>query len=261
MYSKLARPQTAAGLVAVLFVGAGYMAVPKIVRPTTNAASVPIISPIKQDVPAVQGMAVNTAVDCSKVACIALTFDDGPDPEITPQVLDILERHNAKATFFLIGVHVPGNEALVRRIHASGHEIGNHTWSHRDLTELSPAEVEEEVSRTQEVISASGVPLPNLVRPPYGGTDVMVRSHIPLTVVIWNVDPEDWKAKKKPEKIIEHVLAYAKPGAIVDLHDIKQATADALDTILTSLEQNYHLVTVSELLDLAPGQPGAFYSR
>ncbi len=258
--SKIARPQTAAGLVAILFIAAGYMAVPKIVRPTTKAASAPVIQPIEQRVPDVQGAAVIAPVDCSKVPCMALTFDDGPNPEVTPQVLDILQRHNAKATFFLIGLHVPGNEALLRRMHQEGHEIGNHTWSHTDLTKLSPGGVEDEIMQTQTAIAAAGVPLPRLMRPPYGGTDAMVRSHIPLTVVLWNIDPEDWKAKK-PEKIIEHVLSHARPGGVVDLHDIRGVTAEALDPILTGLEQSYHLVTVSQLLDLSPGQQGVFYGR
>ena len=88
----------------------------------------------------------------------------------------------------------------------------------------------------------------------------MIRSHVAMSVVSWNIDPEDWDAKQ-PEKIIEHVLTHAKPGAIVDLHDIYALTADALDPILTDLEQKYHQVTVSDLLDLPPGQPGIFYRR
>ena len=81
-----------------------------------------------------------------------------------------------------------------------------------------------------------------------------------MTVVSWNVDPEDWKAEK-PEQIVEHVLANAKSGAIVDLHDIYGITADALDPLITELKKNYQLVTVSEMLDLPAGQPGIFYGR
>ena len=90
--------------------------------------------------------------------------------------------------------------------------------------------------------------------------DSKIRSHVPMTVVSWNVDPEDWKAKK-PEQIVEHVLAHAKPGAIVDLHDIYPITADAIDPLVAELKKNYQLVTVSELLDLPAGQPGIFYGR
>ena len=256
LYKRVARPQTAAGLLAGLLVAVGYMAVPKIVRPI-QAATPPVIRPIEQQV---QGAAVVVPVDCAKVACMALTFDDGPKPEVTPRVLDILDKHNAKATFFLIGLHVPGNEAILRRMYQSGHEIGNHTWGHRDLSTLTPSEVEDEIEKAQQAITAAGVPVPRLFRSPYGAIDPMVRSHIPLTIISWNIDPEDWRAKK-PEKIVEHVLSHAKPGAIVDLHDIYNVTADSLDPMLTALEQQYHLVTISQLLDLPPGQPGIFYGR
>lgn len=263
LYAKLARPQLTAGLVTVLVAGlGGYSSIPQILRPA-QAVDTPIIQPVKiqaAEAPEVQSLATSAAIDCSQVACLALTFDDGPDPEVTPRVLDILARHGTKATFFLIGLHVPGNEALVKRIHESGHEIGNHTWSHRQLSGLSPQEVEDDIARAQAAITAAGAPTPHLFRPPYGAFDSMVRSHVPMTLVSWNIDPEDWKAKK-PEKIVEHVLAHAKPGAIVDLHDIYPITADALESIIVNLQPYYHLVTVSELLNLPPGQPGIFYGR
>jgi peptidoglycan/xylan/chitin deacetylase (PgdA/CDA1 family) len=145
-------------------------------------------------------------------------------------------------------------------MHQSGYEIGNHTWSHRDLSELSPQDLEDDIMHAQDAIVAAGVPAPRLFRPPYGAVNPMVRSHVPLTIVSWNVDPEDWRARK-PQKVIDQVLAYAKPGAIVDMHDIYQLTADSLDPIVTALEQTYHLVTVSELLNLPAGQPGIFYGR
>ncbi len=256
--AKVVRPQVVATLAILLLgsIGALPAAQSYVVVPT-RAAPIPVIQP---QVPQVEGIAVSTPVDCSRVACMALTFDDGPSPTVTPQILDILDRHNAKATFFMIGWRIAGNEALVQRIHASGHEIGNHTWSHRDLSSLTPQEVEDDVAQAQNAITAAGVPAPRLFRAPYGAVDPMVRSHIPMTVVSWNIDPEDWH-QKKPQKIIDHVLTYAKPGAIVDLHDIHQPTADALDAMLTGLEQNYRLVTVSELLGLPPGQPGIFYGR
>jgi len=175
-------------------------------------------------------------------------------------VLDMLDAHGAKATFFVVGQEVPGNEPLLRRMHADGHEIGNHTWSHRKINELSPQELQDDVARTQQAITAAGVPAPRLFRPPYGLFNPMIRSHVQMTVVSWNVDPEDWRARK-PERIIEHVLAHAKPGAIIVMHDSQQMTADALDPILATLKQQYRLVTVSDLLDLPPGQPGIFYGR
>ncbi len=257
VYKKIFWPQVAFGASAAVALAVGWAVTPKIIRPTQAVPAPIIVSTPEQRV---EGIAITIPTDCSKVACLALTFDDGPSPAITPQILDTLQRHNAKATFFLIGLHVPDNGALVRRIHAEGHEIGNHTWSHRKLSELSPQEVEDDIAHAQSVIAGAGVPAPRLFRAPYGDIDPMVRSHVPMTIVSWNIDPEDWKARK-PEKIVEHILTHAKPGAIVDLHDIYQVTADSLDPVLTGLEQTYHLVAVSELLSLPPGQPGVFYSR
>ncbi len=260
LYERLSRPQVAAGLMAVLVAATGGIpSLPEFIRPAASV-DIPIIQPAKLQAAEVQGAAIDNSVDCAKVACLALTFDDGPHPKYTPRVLDILESYNAKATFFLIGLQVPSNEKLVRRIYREGHEIGNHTWSHRDLSDLTPKEVEADIAHAQRVITATGVPTPRLFRPPYGAFSPMVRSHVPLTVVSWNIDPEDWRADD-PDQIVDHVLAHAKPGAIVDLHDIYDVTADALPRLIAELQKNYRLVTVSDMLDLPPGQPGIFYGR
>jgi peptidoglycan/xylan/chitin deacetylase (PgdA/CDA1 family) len=252
---KMARPQVAAGLLALLILTTGYWVTPAIIRPAASAP-VPVIKPLAQ----VQGAAIVTPVDCSKTPCLALTFDDGPKPRLTRRVLDVLRNHQVRATFFLIGLNVRGNENVVRRIHSDGHEIGNHSWSHRKFSELSPREIEDEIARTQRAITATGVPTPRLFRPPYGDFSPMVRNHVSLTVVSWNVDPEDWRADHAKD-VIKHVLDHARPGAIVDMHDIYSVTADALGPILDELTRHYQLVTVSELLDLSPGQPGIFYGR
>jgi peptidoglycan/xylan/chitin deacetylase (PgdA/CDA1 family) len=206
----------------------------------------------------VEGVAMR--LSCGQKPCLALTFDDGPNPIVTPQVLNILAKHQAHATFFVIGLHVPGNEGLLRRMHAEGHEIGNHSWGHLDMTTLSPAQIHLQVYDTQAVVMAAGVPAPRIFRPPYGAINQVVRSQVPLTIALWDIDPEDWRMKNA-KQIIERVEATAKPGGMVDMHDIHQQTADALDPLLTNLQQHYQLVTVSELLQLAPGQPGVFYGR
>ncbi len=199
-------------------------------------------------------------VDCSQQACLALTFDDGPSPVVTPLVLDALARHHAHATFFVVGSHVPGNEALLRRMYKDGHEIGNHSWGHPDFTTLSPDQIQQQILQTQAAVGAAGVPAPTLFRPPYGAVNTVVKNRVALTFAMWNIDPEDWHSKD-PKQIVEKVEAAAKPGRVVDLHDIHQPTADGLDQMLTDLQQNYQLVTFSEMFDLAPGQPGLFYGR
>lgn len=258
------RPKVAASLAAAMIVAVGgYVWLPKIVRPF-DAVEVPVIQPATvmaaTSLSAQAAAAPQPSVDCAREACLALTFDDGPSAELTPRVLDLLDAHGAKATFFLVGYRVPGNEALLKRMHASGHEIGNHSWSHRKINELTPEELEDDIARTQQVITEAGVPTPRLFRPPYGLFNATIRSHVPMTVVAWNVDPEDWNARRS-QQIIDRVLAGARPGAIIVMHDIEPLTADALDTILATLKQQYRLVTVSELLDLPPGQPGIFYGR
>ncbi|HUS26293.1 MAG TPA: polysaccharide deacetylase family protein [Nevskiaceae bacterium] len=200
------------------------------------------------------------AVDCSLTPCLALTFDDGPNPVTTPQILDILEAYDARATFFVIGSRVPGHEALLQRMFQDGFEIGNHSWSHPDLTKLSSVQVRQQVEQTQTAVINAGVPAPRLFRPPYGAVNPMVKSQIPLTLVMWNVDPEDWQTPDVSQ-IIAKVEAQAKPGGMVVMHDIHAQTAQALPTILDNLEDRFQLVTVSDLFNLAPGQRGEYFGR
>ncbi len=257
---RAARPQV---LVSAIAVGAalGGVVLPVRAAPQDSARV------FSHAIPRVAGASTSVlvapppapAVDCAQVPCLALTFDDGPN-EVTPQVLAALERHHARATFFLIGIHVPGHEESLRRMHRDGDEIGNHSWSHPDLTTLPVAQIRQQVMQAQQVISNAGVPAPTLFRPPYGALNTAVRSQVPLTIAMWNVDPQDWNTPD-PKKIIAATEANARPGRVIDLHDIHQQTADSLDQLLTDLQAHYQLVTFSELFSLAPGQPGVFYGR
>jgi peptidoglycan/xylan/chitin deacetylase (PgdA/CDA1 family) len=126
---------------------------------------------------------------------IALTFDDGPNPRWTPQLLDILERHGAKATFFLIGQYAAQQPELVRRIHAAGHLIGNHTWSHPDLAITGKIQTREELARTNgELESILGAPV-RFFRPPFGSrrpATLRIARELGLTPVMWNSTAYDW---------------------------------------------------------------------
>jgi peptidoglycan/xylan/chitin deacetylase (PgdA/CDA1 family) len=200
-------------------------------------------------------------VDCAEQACLALTFDDGPSAATTPQVLAVLAKHHVHATFFLVGSHVHGNEQLLRRMYQDGHEIGNHSWSHPDLTALPVDQLELQYGKTQQAITAAGVPAPTLFRPPYGAVNDTVRAHIPMTLIFWNVDPEDWR-QKTAQEVVDKVENNIRPGRVVVLHDSHQPTTDALDHLLADLQAaNYQLVTISQLFNLAPGQRGSFYGR
>lgn len=181
---------------------------------------------------------------------VALTFDDGPHPRYTQMVLDILKKHNAKATFYVLGSRVDFYPDLVKQIAEQGNEVGNHSWSHKDLTRLSPEFIREEIQQTNEAIEKAAGTAPNTVRPPYGAQNETVKEVIGLPSILWTVDTLDWKTKNAGD-ILKQVKENTRDGSIILMHDIHQSTANSLDQVLTFLEQEgYELVTVSELKGL-----------
>jgi peptidoglycan/xylan/chitin deacetylase (PgdA/CDA1 family) len=159
-----------------------------------------------------------------------------------------LEQKHATASFFLVGSKIGGNQTLVQRMAADSFEVGNHSWDHPNMTGLTPAQVRDELLSTQTVIVNAGAPLPTLFRPPYGAVSEQVLADAGLQAALWNIDPDDWRATD-PAALAQAIVATAKPGGIIDLHDIHQVTADALPTVIDQLAaQGYKFVTVSELL-------------
>jgi peptidoglycan/xylan/chitin deacetylase (PgdA/CDA1 family) len=220
-----------------------------------------IIPRLPYQITAAQALLVRPMLDCGQQACIALTFDDGPDPAVTSRILAILQQHDVVATFFVVGSRLHGNEHIVRQIYAAGSEIGNHGWSHHDLTKLTPEQVQYEYIQTQQAIVASGVPEPIIFRPPYGAINDVVRTHIPHSLALWNVDPVDW-ALASPTEVVAHITQHARPGRVILLHDIRPITAEALPAIIQTLQaQGYRLVTFSQLFNLTPASRGTFYGR
>jgi peptidoglycan/xylan/chitin deacetylase (PgdA/CDA1 family) len=183
---------------------------------------------------------------------IAMTFDDGPSPETTPQLLDILKQRNIKATFFMIGQNAEQSPAIVQRILAEGHEIGNHSWTHPQLSKLSDDRVTEEINKTQAAIKSACGYTPVLLRPPYGAITARQKDWIEkqfgLSVIIWSVDPFDWK-RPGASVIEQRILAGARPGAIILSHDIHKQTVDAMPATLDALAaKGFKFVTVSQLI-------------
>jgi peptidoglycan/xylan/chitin deacetylase (PgdA/CDA1 family) len=183
---------------------------------------------------------------------IAMTFDDGPSPETTPRLLDILKQRNIKATFFMIGQNAERNPAIVKRILAEGHEIGNHSWTHPQLSKLSDDRVTEEINKTQNAIKDASGYTPVLMRPPYGAITARQKDWIEkqfgLSVIIWSVDPFDWK-RPGASVIEQRILAGARPGAIVLSHDIHKQTVDSMPATLDALAaKGFKFVTVSQLI-------------
>lgn len=199
--------------------------------------------------------------NCHKVACIALTFDDGPNRTTTTQILNTLEKERVPATFFVIGSRVAAQADLIRRMHADGDEVGNHSWSHPEMTKLKPPKIHEQIAWTQAAIEKAGAPAPTLFRPPYGEVNKTMRKYIPMTFMFWNEDPRDWEAKRSSQ-VVRAVESSAHPGGVIDMHDIYANTAAALPKVVHDLKaRGYHFVTASQLLELHPGQRGDFYGR
>jgi peptidoglycan/xylan/chitin deacetylase (PgdA/CDA1 family) len=186
---------------------------------------------------------------------VALTFDDGPLPQYTRQVLDVLGRYEVKATFFCCGMHAAGHAGDIARISAQGHALGNHTWSHPFLPELSYRQLTEQIDRTQEAIAvASDGTAPALFRPPYGSRTPEVMGWLgetASTIVLWDVDPSDW-AMPGADEIARIVLEAAQPGSIILLHDgggDRSQTVAALPRIIEGLhERGYRFALVEDML-------------
>ncbi|MER2120902.1 MAG: polysaccharide deacetylase family protein [Solibacillus sp.] len=179
---------------------------------------------------------------------IALTFDDGPHPKVTRQILKTLEKYDAKATFFVVGQEVKEHPEILKAVYNAGHEIGNHTFNHEKLTTLSPEEIKQQIQSTDTLIKSTIGQRATVFRPPYGSYDETITDQLNVPNVLWTIDTLDWK-HRDPEKTVLAVKERAKDGSIILMHDIHQATADALDEVLAPLQkQGYEFVTVSELL-------------
>jgi peptidoglycan/xylan/chitin deacetylase (PgdA/CDA1 family) len=188
----------------------------------------------------------------------ALTFDDGPHPRWTPDLLSVLEGHGARATFFMLGAHAAACPQLVERVAAAGHAIGNHGFSHAPLT---VARREDRLREIRQGRLALGTHASPLFRPPYGGQtyrsllDTVLLGYRPVT---WSVHAEDW-LDRDAEWIAGHLERELRPGAIVLLHDAlhepqvaayadRAATIEGVDRLLTRLRGRYEFVTVPELV-------------
>ncbi|SFJ92614.1 Peptidoglycan/xylan/chitin deacetylase, PgdA/CDA1 family [Streptosporangium canum] len=201
------------------------------------------------------------SVDCARVKCVALTYDDGPGPD-TGRLLDTLARAGARATFFSAGSNAAARPELLWRMRQEGHLVANHTWSHRDLTSLSSSRIADQLDRAQYTIAQATWQVPTLMRPPYGASSVQVAAvarRLGLSVVRWSVDTEDLR-DRDPGAIAGRAVSQARPGAIILMHDVHGATVDAAPEIVRRLrEKGYTLVTVPELYGSRGMEPGRTY--
>lgn len=184
-------------------------------------------------------------VDCSFLACVSITFDDGPTG-LTPGLLDLLDRTRAPATFYVQGSSVQRNPDTAVRIVQSGHEIANHTWAHPDLTKLTDDEVRREVERTQAVISSVTGATSRSIRPPYGASDQRVRALIGLPFVVWDLDTNDWQ-RPGVDVVAQRAIDGSRRGSIVLMHDTHETTIEAVPAVIAGLRaRGFALATVSD---------------
>ncbi|MEO3974853.1 polysaccharide deacetylase family protein [Streptomyces sp. CAU 1734] len=188
---------------------------------------------------------------------IALTFDDGPDPVFTRQVLDILARYEVRATFFCVGLHVNALPDEVRRIRDAGHSLGNHTWSHPFLPDLTAEQFRLQIDRTSDAFERAVGEVPTLFRPPYGARTPESLGEL-LTggpaLALWDVDSWDW-ARPGPEKIAKTVLDHAQPGSLILMHDgggDRRESVRALPAVIEGLlERGLGFVAADDLRSVA----------
>jgi peptidoglycan/xylan/chitin deacetylase (PgdA/CDA1 family) len=182
---------------------------------------------------------------------VALTFDDGPDPVRTPALLDALAELDAPATFFVLGDVVDANAEVVRRIAREGHELGNHTFSHRYLPLARSRSVERELEATDRAVERATGVVPTLARPPWGGRSpwtVRAFRRLAKRVVLWDVNSNDWKGASA-RAVADRVLERARPGSIILMHEARdggEITIAAVRLLVPELRaRGFELVTVS----------------
>jgi polysaccharide deacetylase family sporulation protein PdaB len=241
-YSRLLRRPARLGLhLAVLGIIAGVFFTLKAVLPDGHFYG-PVFSEVKTD---------------QKV--VALTFDDGPNPPYTNQLLDVLNEYHVPATFFLVGRNAEKYPDVVRRIVAEGHQVGNHTYNHVDLLKADRKTIAEEIDKTSSVIEAITGQRPKVVRPPHGFRDAVVIEMMTernLKVVEWSVSSRDW-TNPGADAIVSRTLSKVKNGSVILLHDgdgvagkaPRAQTIEATRQIIRELlQQGYKFVTVDEIL-------------
>lgn len=187
---------------------------------------------------------------------VALTFDDGPTPDLTGEVLSVLEEGHVRATFFVTGAELERNMAEGKRIVAAGHELGNHSYSHQRMVLVTPSFVEREVARTDELIREAGHQGEIYFRPPFGKKLFTLPYYLSRTgrrSVTWDVEPESYpEVAADSDKIAEHVLARTRPGSIIILHVMYPGRGESLEAVRKIVEglkaQGYSFRTLSELL-------------
>lgn len=188
---------------------------------------------------------INRKIDKSK-KMIALTFDDGPNYN-TSKVIDVLNKYDIKATFFVLGSRAINNKDILKKMADSGMEIGNHTYNHLLLTKYDENKIRSEIDDTSEVIYSATKKRPKLLRPSYGSVNNKIKKVANMPIIIWDIDTLDWKYHNS-KRITSRVVNKVRDGDIILMHDIYSASFNALSNIIPILQDNgYEFVTIDEL--------------
>ncbi|HLR69908.1 MAG TPA: polysaccharide deacetylase family protein [Pseudogracilibacillus sp.] len=196
---------------------------------------------------------------------VALTFDDGPDDEVTPKILETLDSYNIPGTFFMLARSVEKHPELAKEVAKQGHEIANHTETHINLNTVKRSRIDQEIVQSKKIIEKTTGVSPTLFRPPYGeynNTVLELANKSQQKIIMWSVDTLDWQHKNK-KKTIDIVMRDTKPQSIILMHDIHKTTADALPDLIEKLQkEGFEFVTTSELIEhLEPAANGVYYGR
>ncbi|MBB5105169.1 peptidoglycan/xylan/chitin deacetylase (PgdA/CDA1 family) [Streptomyces spectabilis] len=248
------------------FTGAALAASVAAALALTGCTKLDTVSPssVRKDAADAKGKdrAAFGTVDCRKAKCIALTFDAGPS-ENTPRLLKILKKEKVPATFFTLGKnHIEKYPELVKQMDREGHEVASHTWSHKILTKIKPAEARAELERPNKAIEKLIGKKPTLMRPPQGRTNDTVNKisrDLGLAEILWTVTAKDYTTEDSA-LIEKRVLEQAGRDGIILLHDIYKGTVPAVPGVIAELKKRgYVFVTVPQLLAPGKAEPGKVY--
>lgn len=189
---------------------------------------------------------LSTAAEESKQ--IAITFDDGPNPDYTMKLLKGLKKRGVKATFFVLGEEVERYPDILKATYDDGHMIGVHSYQHVNFGQIGDAAALEQVEKTQQAIYDVTGEYTGYIRPPYGCWEKELDQELPMIEVLWDIDPLDW-ATKDADTVVQRVLQKIPNGSIILLHDASESSVSAAFTIIDTLQkQGYEFVTVEELM-------------
>lgn len=230
----------------ILYMICACLTLTAIARPLLSQRAIPAIASASPPVASIDPAPSDPVP--ADIRRTALTFDDGPHPVYTEQMLEVLEEAQVPATFFLLGQNIEGHEELVKEIAEKGHLIGNHTFHHVQITGLPKEKACEEIEETSQLIEELTGKGTEYVRPPFGTWNEGLESSLDLIPVMWTIDTLDWTTQNV-DSIVEHVVKNVGENDIILMHDSYKSTVQATERIISLLKaEGFEFVTVDEVL-------------